>query len=876
MRGTSPLTYAGALAIIHGPHHRFLRHFDRLVGAGLLLGAIVFPPVIALVDPKQELMRLMRDTFDRASDRLGSTGGRERLDLVAAAHTTLVLSALFDAMSRLIGPKFADLAVSDEEKLQIASSPGHLVTQQEWTASLLAADIPMPGPSVGFHENLARELTPRFAALANHAVAFFEGLRAWHALAVDTTVLRREVTEAAVALYQERYTRMAANVPEFFVWASIGEHAATRARLTEINGYLSAVLAGQSEAMGKLHDLLASATSAPRPDARLYRSRLALANAAALHKPLLRTGYVAEDLSLPSVTEGFVTPRFRTLVAGPGVDASQEARWESQEIRDGLDEFIAAFLTHPRSVEAPLIVLGHPGAGKSLLTDVLAARLPSESFTVIPVQLRRVNADDPVHAQIETALQDILHEQVSWGRIADEGSDIVRVVILDGFDELVQATGAVQSSYLSQVKAFQEQELHLGRAVVVIVTSRTLVVDRARIPHGCLLVKLEDFDDGQVARWLAAWNAANADSPGFRGLGMAEVLHHGALARQPLLLTMLAIYATDPDVYRLDAGGLSTAALYQRLLDSFIRRQVTDKADRPPSPDDVAGLMATQRWALSIAAYAMFNRGRQYATEEDLDRDLEALLGAPDDARSHGFGGRLGRARQTVANFFFVHVSSADESVGIGRQSYEFLHATFGEFLMADRAIRLLEGYADQREIYRGDPSSHAPPDDVLLRAILSHQPFTERRPALDFAQQLFAARGEQARQRVIAGIRRLLAAARGGSFSGSDYRPTPFDVVNRAAVFTVNLVLLACAAGDDGMTIGPRGVGDATPDHWLRSTGRLWWAVLPKDSWNRLNEVLVVDSAGMLTLDHPDGTRPRGGRSRKSMSDVIGDPGGS
>ncbi|MEV4536072.1 hypothetical protein AB0J82_19835 [Asanoa sp. NPDC049518] len=841
MRDSSPLTYAGALQIIHGPQHRTLRLLGRVAESGLLLGAVVFPPVLALTDAKQDVGELLRKGVDRASERLGGASGRDRLELIAAAHTTLALSAAFDAIAQLVGRDFARLEVTEAEKLRLASAPGSLVTQQEWTASLLAADIPLPGPTRGFHENLDTELAPRFASLAGKAVGFFEGLRAWQELDVDPAALRSAVGDRAVALYSERYVQLAAEVPEFFVWASVGEHAATRTRLTALNSSLAVILASQSEAMGKLHDLLASATVAERPEVSSHRSRLARVNAAALYKPLLRAGNVPSGLTLPTVAQGFVTPRFRVASAGPGTEASQEGWWDGQEVREGLDEFVAAFLAHPGSVRSPLIVLGHPGAGKSLLTDVLAARLPSESFTVVPVQLRRVNADDSVHAQIETALQDLLHEQVSWAHIAAEGEDVVRVVILDGFDELVQATGAVQSAYLTEVKDFQEQEYDLGRPVAVIVTSRTLVVDRARIPFGCVLVKLEDFDEGQIQRWLSAWNSANTGSSGFRPVTLDEVRRHGPLANQPLLLTMLAIYAADPDSGPPDSGDLSTAELYQQLLDSFIRRQVVEKSDRPPAPEAVLALMAVERWALSIAAYAMFNRGRQYATEFDLDRDLDVLLGSGGARSQLDFGTRLGRARRTMANFFFVHVSHADEASGFDRQSYEFLHATFGEFLIADRAVRLLEGYTRQRMVHEQDPSSHPSPDDGVLRTLLSHQPLTERRPALEFGRQLLSAHDDDQRRQIIESLSLLISRARAAA-APSDYRPTPFDVVDRTAVYTANLVLLASATTPDAQPLPVRRLVADDGNRWLRRTTRLWWAALGGEAWDRLNEALVLE----------------------------------
>ena len=53
----------------------------------------------------------------------------------------------------------------------------------------------------------------------------------------------------------------------------------------------------------------------------------------------------------------------------------------------------------------PLLLLGHPGAGKSLLTEVLAAQLPSASFAVVRVPLRSVDPEDDLTSQISEELQ---------------------------------------------------------------------------------------------------------------------------------------------------------------------------------------------------------------------------------------------------------------------------------------------------------------------------------------------------------------------------------------------------------------------------------------------------------------------------------------
>ena len=82
--------------------------------------------------------------------------------------------------------------------------------------------------------------------------------------------------------------------------------------------------------------------------------------------------------------------------------------------------------------------------------------------------------------------------------------------MLDGFDELLQATGVSQSDYLEKIALFQEREAVHGHPVAVIVTSRSAVADRARMPPGgAVSVRLEPFSDQQVTQWLQVWNEAN-------------------------------------------------------------------------------------------------------------------------------------------------------------------------------------------------------------------------------------------------------------------------------------------------------------------------------------------------------------------------------
>lgn len=76
--------------------------------------------------------------------------------------------------------------------------------------------------------------------------------------------------------------------------------------------------------------------------------------------------------------------------------------------------FLFGHLTGQAAVDQPAVVLGQPGSGKSVLTEVLAAELPESDFLMVRVELRKVHADSSVQQQIERALYQMLGEAVTW------------------------------------------------------------------------------------------------------------------------------------------------------------------------------------------------------------------------------------------------------------------------------------------------------------------------------------------------------------------------------------------------------------------------------------------------------------------------------
>lgn len=274
---------------------------------------------------------------------------------------------------------------------------------------------------------------------------------------------------------------------------------------------------------------------------------------ARIDDPIVEDEYKPEDnrlsLKFPKISEAFVPQSYRVLrQTAKNVHLEREETWAPIHTRYDLGPFLLKFLSSPFSIETPLLILGHPGSGKSLLTKVLSARLMSEAYTPIRVPLREVNADSPTEDQVEYTIRRTTgHKISSWANFGGQLSDRPLVILLDGYDELLQANGKVYAGYLKEVQQFQKREAEQGRPVRVIVTSRITLIDKTTIPEGSTVLRLLEFSKEQRMAWIAVWNEVNKDyfnscSPPIKAFELPadddRNREHSilSLAEQPLLL----------------------------------------------------------------------------------------------------------------------------------------------------------------------------------------------------------------------------------------------------------------------------------------------------------------------------------------------------
>ncbi|MFC4113721.1 NACHT domain-containing protein [Nonomuraea zeae] len=778
---------------------------------------------IDLFDARAEAVRLGDGFIRGLRDRVNGLSRYDRTQRLTAAHTVIVISAYLEVLDE--AGVLRDLTSEDQRR----------ITRTSRVRPYLV-DFPMPVPAPQHpHEDVRRDLAVHYRTLTDALFGFLPGLARWDTWDETTrTRLAAGLPARALRRYDELFRRLVADFPEVACWSDLVGHQATRAEVRSL-----------ARGLDGLHDQLAKIVSARRPSDRL--AALVQANAAALKRPIVAAADAPPGMTIPSLGQGYVDPGYRVLLPGRRHLVTSEETWAELPRRDDLGAFLSGHLTLPQAAQGPLLVLGQPGAGKSLLTRVLAARLPAAEFLPLRVELRGVPADGDVLAQIEHGIKDALDEVMSWPELVHAAQGALPVVMLDGFDELLQATGVSQTDYLERVADFQRDQAEKGRALAVVVTSRTAVANRARVPETSMVLRLEPFDEGQIRQWVDLWNDGNRGyflRRELEPLSADSVLAVPNLAEQPLLLLMLALYDADANALRLVRADLHESELYERLLRGFAAREV-GKTARGLAEADLARAVEDELLRLSVAAFAMFNRGLQWIGEHDLDADLRALLpGGQEPPRPPGFRRALTRAEGVIGRFFFVHTTQAlreEERL----KTYEFLHATFGEYLVARLVVRELADLAEELALARSR-NRPAKPDDAYLHALLSFAALAGRGPVVGFLgyglTHLIPEDRRALLRRHLCGLFTVSLMARTGSaFDG--YRPVAAEATVRCAAYSANLLLLAVLSSDGpipGTDLFVMDRAEQANERWRR-IARLWHSQLARAEWDSLVNTVRV-----------------------------------
>lgn len=826
-----PTYYAGLRLLPMAKSRRLVAMLDAVAAAGLTAwsGALAAGEVsdapVSIFALRDEIVSSAQEIVEGVSQWRAGVSRFTRSERLAAVHSVVVVASYFEAFAEEGSALPHELLVgSDSEQATPVTQdtvPDGLVEVIEF---LLREPLPLPEPHLSCAD-VRSQLIDCYIKLSNRLIKLLSGLTAWDHL----DAARKDALKEAVRLlparaadrYDDRYRALTQGDREFEIWAGRTEDHASGAALSGMASLLAGV-------------------AIRRPGQR-SRAHLAMSYQASLAEPVIGSGQAPDGVVLPPLGEAYVDPVCKIAEIAPGDRPSEAEWWEARELVPDIDAFLAGYITSLRATRTPLVVLGEPGSGKSKLAEVLAARLPEHDFLPVLVQLRDVAAESMVQEQIEQAIFQGPGRHVSWHDLLEAAEGALPVVMLDGLDELIQATAVNRSDYLEQVRDFQLRQAHIGRPVAVVVTSRTVVADLVRFPRGSLALQLQPFTDGQVRRWLEVWDRHNSSvltARGLQPLPAESALAHRELTEQPLLLLLVAIFdAADNSLQRLDTR-LGRAELYERLLTEFASREVTKTARNRALPADrQRRLAAREVQRLAVVALAMFARGQQAASEAELNQDLPVLF--PEEDGSGGDSDMaLTPAQRATGRFFFIHKSEArlhDERV----RSYEFLHATFAEFLVARLAVSALRDIAAYREVMRRGTTAAGELDDGFLYAALSFSCLVSRTPIISFMRELL----HQLPDDEHAQCREILSDLIAGSLfprpsrSFQHYEPVSYPVTRRLACYSANLVVMLVLLAEIVSAAEFCGPID-TGKKWAQY-GSLWRSGFTSAEWRNLLDTI-------------------------------------
>jgi hypothetical protein len=809
------LSFADAVKLLDGdsPLVTALGQAAGLGAAAVTVGSAGSIDFFALRD---QVVAWGQSAVKQLRSRVQGLGRYDRTARLAAANSVLVVVSFYEALDEWLagqGLRLSDAKLTAGEQVAVAGGAGVTESYRSMIDSLVRYPMPAPSPQRPF-EQYELDLLAHYNRVAVPAGAFLRGLHAFEHLAADLRSI--DLADRALTRYQDAYRRLAAEIPEFRIWSEMLDAQATRLLIGDVLDALRRT----GPAGAAVADL-----------AKVYTARL--------RKPILRATDAPDGLVLPTLAEGYIDPSGWVAVAGPKDLPTTERWWADARETPDVQAFLLAFLSGAEATERPLMVLGQPGSGKSVLTRRLAARLAETDFLPVRVVLRTTQPDAPIHRQIEQAVYQEIHREVSWPELVAEAGTALPVVMMDGFDELLQATGQDWANYLERLQDFQQREAELGRPVAVLVTSRIVVADRVRFPSGTAVVRLAPFTDDQIDDWLGTWNGLNAAefaARGLRPLRPEAVLAHRELAEQPLLLLLLALYDGQANHLQTLDEGLGRTELYERLFTNFFERQVGKFGDEL-SADQRAAEVAREWRQLSAVAVAMYNRGLDTITEDELDADLRHLLADGDRAAEPG-GTPVRPARMLVGRFFFVHEARASTSAGVA-SSFEFLHATFGEFLAARRIVTALTELDEDQAYLRTRPGN--PLNAGFFHALTSFVSITRRAPLWEFCRALLGRLPAEKRASCRRLVLDLLPAAgfTPATWSLLSYGAGRRTAAARQAAFSANLVCLAVLLSDGPVDVAEI-VGEPVVVNWRRQA-LLWMSQLDLEDSRRLWQSLRV-----------------------------------
>ncbi len=734
--------------------------FDSLADAAIIFSPIVFGPqllpLLNLLDVKDRLMNLGRKVYGAISTKM-ETDYITRTNQIRAAYALICYTAYFDALQDAL-PKnvIKKLKIKIEEKNKLIETVNkNYVNSQTHSISSIHCHV-FYADHITSLESIKDQLVDIYTGITEgiikmikDAEIFDEGNNKDIKLIKQLKDDLNQLPVKAVEIYEAQYLYLADNFSDFALFAqmknferiqnTVNQNKKALRLLSDVTNKIDVGLSTLNEIVNSIPTNYAKIQSQSIVD-ELKCKYIGMINDPIIKEEKIKNGKEMEfdddsiKLKFPKIVDAFIPQSYKCLLyKQKGTKLEKNSIWDNIPEQNDIDKFFIKYLYSLDSIDYPLIILGQPGSGKSLLTKVLSAQLMSKSYTVIRIPLRDVNAEDSIDVLVEDQIRKMTNRSLSvegYGGFASQFNEKPLIIILDGYDELLQAKGSVFSGYLEKVRTFQQDQKQLNRPVRIIVTSRITLIDKARIPTNSTILRLLEFNNHQRDAWINVWNKTNLDyfsKYGIQPFSLSEYENEGRnniieLAEQPLLLLMLALYDSENNELA-QKNNIKRTELYDNLLRRFVRRERSRYIPdfKGKSPIEQERIIDNEMNRLGVIAIGMYNRRDVVICSEQLEKDLESF-GAHRKEYSKG-NSTLTDAESALGGFFFIHKSTAqdvDANNEDATNAYEFLHNTFGEFLAADFILRntiieIISDYVDRTFKDLSDASLRLSPETMKM-----------------------------------------------------------------------------------------------------------------------------------------------------------------
>lgn len=698
-----------------------LDKFDKLFDAAIIFTPIAlgpaYLPLLTCLEVKDRLVNIGKSILESINS-ICKPDYVTRAQQIKYAYALIVYTSYFDAIDEILPKKLVRVLKKELE------TKGFLEQEIDNDNNALLSDcmdIPFSDHIDSYSETI-NQLNKLYENASERMLRLIDAKKSEidsnGKFAIDIKTLMTEVNKLAIKNYEAQYIDLASNFNDFAFYVQSLEFQSIQKIVKEQSKRIESIDVGfrvLNELVNSLNNNSINSNSQDVVEElkSTYRKEIL--------KSIIDSEEISDDdesvrLRFPKIVDAFIPQSYKCLsYTKRNMKLEEPKVWNNLKAHNNLDAFFIKYLSNPNSIDNPLIILGHPGSGKSLLTKVISAQLMCDYYTVIRIPLREVNAESSIDMLVENQIRKDSNRPLicGYGGFAKEFSDKPLLIILDGYDELLQAKGEVYSNYLQKVKLFQEHQKDLNRPVRIIVTSRITLIDKAIIPENSTIVRLLEFNEEQQNKWINIWNKENDSYFRYNNVSPFSLPDKSnksimELSEQPLLLLMLALYDSDGNSLAKLKNEIKRTQLYNNLIRRFVlreRRRYNDflNFDTKEKVKTINNEMSR----LGVVAIGMYNRRTVYIHSNELECDLK-FYNLDREIKSESKGKKLNDSESLLASFFFIHESKANDEESDNKgfeNAYEFLHNTFGEFLTADFILNCAIYEISKINAYKTTPS---------------------------------------------------------------------------------------------------------------------------------------------------------------------------